>query len=273
MDFSQDPDLDPIAQALHPIAHAATKLGLEWMLIGAVARDLLLLQAGAAPSRRRTLDVDIAVCIETWEQHEALTSELIQSHGAVADTTAPQRLHLASGMPIDIVPFGAISPDSVLRWPPDGEWTLAVTGFAEALDCSSTLILPGHLEIRTVSVHHLLALKLLAWSDRHLSHPGRDAPDIALLLERATDFVALDDLHDQHAAILEQHDWDPDLAAIQVMGRRLRGSLRQESLDPVIRILQAETLVTGPLHLVRELRLDERALPCLLALEAGIESA
>ena len=272
MDFSHDPDLELLAQALHPIAQAATKLDLEWMLIGAAARDLLLLQAGSAPSPRRTLDVDIAVCIEIWDQHEALRSELIQTHGAMPDALAPQRLHLACGMSTDIVPFGAISPDGVLHWPPDGEWTLGVAGFAEALESSSRLILPGNLPIRTTSIHHFLALKILAWNDRHSSHPGRDAPDIALLLERALDFVPLEVLYDQHEAILQQHDWDPDLSAIHVLGRRIRDSLRQESLDLLSHILRAQTLETGPLHFVRDLRIGERTLPCLLALRAGIDS-
>jgi predicted nucleotidyltransferase len=273
MDLSDKPELDLLPQALTPVSRAASKLAQDWVLIGAAARDLILLQAGSDPSPRRTKDVDIAVCVETWAQHEALRAELIHTHHATSDDSAPQRLLLACGTPIDIVPFGGISAEGAIQWPPDREWTLNVAGFEEALANCTLVILPGGLQVKTTSVHHILALKLMAWNDRHLSHPGRDAVDLALLMERATDFIELDELHDQHEHALQRHEWDPELASLDVLGQRLRDTLSPASTALVVDILRSQTLETGTLTLVRELRLDDRGLSCLRALLAGLTPA
>ncbi len=271
MDFSQNPDLDFLSEALHPIQEVATSLGLTWVLIGAAARDLILLHEGADPSPRRTLDVDIAISVESWDQFETLRTLLIEAHGARPESSSPQRIHLSRNMPIDIVPFGGITRDGVIRWPPEGDWTLGVAGFADALAHSIQVILPGGLRVQTTSAHHFLALKLMAWRDRHLSHPDRDASDLALVMEHATDFIGLDVLYEDHEDTLKLHDFDPDLAALHILGRKLGSALTTEAYQLVLSTLQAETSESGTLTLVRELQQGSRGLAHLRALENGLQ--
>jgi predicted nucleotidyltransferase len=56
----------------------AGQLGLEPLLVGATARDLLLVHVFEQPVRRATLDVDFAVALASWEQFEALKAEVDQ---------------------------------------------------------------------------------------------------------------------------------------------------------------------------------------------------
>src|SRR6266705_2373878 len=58
-DFSQKPDLVPLAEVVQAVQMAAPPLGIEFFLMGAAARDLLLLHAHGIEGRG-TEDIDFA---------------------------------------------------------------------------------------------------------------------------------------------------------------------------------------------------------------------
>lgn len=112
----------------------AGQLGLEPLLVGATARDLLLVHVFEQPVRRATLDVDFAVALASWEQFEALKLELISGHGFQDEPRQKQRLIYGGegegkGMTIDLVPFGGLQmDDNTVAWPPDMDVLMTVTG-------------------------------------------------------------------------------------------------------------------------------------------------
>ena len=121
---------------LHHVEQACSQTGVEWMLVGALARDIHLIDiAGIVPSRA-TNDVDIAVAVESWETFAALKESLIESRKFVISNNAQRLLGVddLDGRQLDIVPFGEGIRDasSLIRWPPDAAVVMSVAGFEEA---------------------------------------------------------------------------------------------------------------------------------------------
>ena len=103
------------------VEHACSQIGVEWMLVGALARDIHLIEiAGIVPSRA-TNDVDIAVAVQSWETFAALKESLISSRTFVSSNNAQRLLGVddLKGRQLDIVPFGEriLDASSLIRWP------------------------------------------------------------------------------------------------------------------------------------------------------------
>ena len=112
---------------------------------------------------RATIDIDLGIEVEDWNQFKKLKEMLIAT-GKFAETSQVQRLMYNDTHPIDILPFGSISNDGVIiEWPPDHNIQMSVAGFREAFESSVKVILRRDplLEIKVASLPSLTALKLL----------------------------------------------------------------------------------------------------------------
>jgi predicted nucleotidyltransferase len=177
-----------VEAVIRAVQAGAGQLGLEPLLVGATARDLLLVHVFEQPVRRATLDVDFAVALASWEQFEALKEELISGHGFQDKPRQKQRLIYGGegegkGMTIDLVPFGGLQmDDNTVAWPPEMDVLMTVTGYAEAQQAAVAVELaPGH-QVKVASLPALAILKVFAWSDRGHRTLGRDAIDLLTLL-------------------------------------------------------------------------------------------
>jgi predicted nucleotidyltransferase len=108
-DFSQKTELKPLALVASALQSVAQPAGIEYFLIGAAARDLMLRYAHHIEPSRQTEDVDFAVMLRDWEAFANLRTALIAS-GAFCERPGPatHRLRHSGGLPLDIVPFGGI---------------------------------------------------------------------------------------------------------------------------------------------------------------------
>ena len=84
------------------------------MLIGALARDVLLDQLADMSAGRATDDVDIAVTVGSWNDFDALKRAFAKA-GLFEPTTTAHRLRGTPGGPfearqVDVVPFGDQNP-------------------------------------------------------------------------------------------------------------------------------------------------------------------
>ncbi|MCX2525196.1 hypothetical protein [Larsenimonas rhizosphaerae] len=100
--------IDPETQAILRDAHTACSTrGVEFVLIGAKARDLILHHVYGAPVQRATFDVDIALQVSDWPAFQAVRDALI-AQGYSATATEHRLVHEPGGY-IDIIPFGEIA--------------------------------------------------------------------------------------------------------------------------------------------------------------------
>lgn len=122
LDFSQKIDLVPLATVVQALQGVAQALGIDYFLMGAAARDLMLQHAHNIAPSRLTEDVDFAVSVPDWPSFESLRTALLgsdQFSGRPGPALHTLR-HNATGLPLDIVPFGGIeNTDRTISWPPD----------------------------------------------------------------------------------------------------------------------------------------------------------
>ena len=72
LDFSHRPDLKSLGRVAHALQAAAEPAGVNFLLVGATARDLMLRYAHGIEPARQTVDVDFAVMVNSWPSFEAL---------------------------------------------------------------------------------------------------------------------------------------------------------------------------------------------------------
>ncbi|RJG02877.1 nucleotidyl transferase AbiEii/AbiGii toxin family protein [Noviherbaspirillum sedimenti] len=238
LDFSRKPELAPLA---------------------AVVRDLMLRHAHGIAPGRQTEDVDFAVMVRDWEAFAALRAALLAS-GDFAERpgAATHRLrHQATGLPLDIVPFGGIErADRTILWPPDQSTVFDCFGVSEAFAASQSVRMPDGVSLRVASIPALALLKVTAWQDRKHSTPGRDAGDLLLYLRHYMDCGNLDRAARDHGDLFAADDYDHEAAGARLLGRDIALLLDRQAIQHVLDILLPQADPHGQLLLAQQSGLD-----------------
>ncbi len=188
-------------------------MGVDWFLVGALARDWLLGALHGVPTQRKTSDADIAIALPDWPAFESVKLGIVGSGEFQEHPRVTHRLdHVTlQGFHLDLVPFGAIAgTQTIIAWPPAHAVVMNVTGYTDALAGAVTLRVAADLSIKVASLPGLALLKLFAWQDRH-RESSKDAWDLRLLLtsyELAGNSERL-----EAEGVLEVEDREPERAA------------------------------------------------------------
>ncbi len=84
--------VDPLTVAvLAAVDRAATELGIDYFLLGAMARDIVLHHLFAIPPSDRTRDIDIAACVSDWAMFNRLRATLLATNAFRQDPHKPLR--------------------------------------------------------------------------------------------------------------------------------------------------------------------------------------
>lgn len=217
LDLSARSDLDWLTGLIGDAKQAAPSV--EWLVVGALARDLHLSYAHGIRVDRITTDTDLALTIATWTEFAQVRQALLASGNFVADRRVEHKLLHQSGQALDVVPFGDIEDrNRSIAWPPSGAVTMSVLGYREAFAGSIVLQLPHNHHARVPSIAGLIVLKFIAWSERHRTAPGKDAYDLRMMLTHYLDAGNLRHLYEHHADLVDA-DFDYSLASARVAGR------------------------------------------------------
>lgn len=225
LSVARDRPVDPLAiEILKQVDPVARALGIEYLVTGATARDILLVGVFGLETGRATRDVDLAIAVDGWTQFEAVKTRLVGTGAFEADEQIIHKLfHLPvrgrRGYPVDLVPFGGIAdPTATVAWPPDRSIVMNVAGYREAFEAAPSVeVTPGFV-VRVVSLPGLAILKLFAWADRGTAD-SKDAVDLALLLRRYGAAGNEDRLYGAEMAVMEAVSYDLDLAGARLLGR------------------------------------------------------
>lgn len=203
----------------------ANKHNIELFIIGAMARDLVLVYGFDARLERATRDVDFAIQVENWNDFKSLVSSLIHQ-GFTQDPKQVHKLHYqdTNGLPweIDILPFGLIAGTNfMIKWPPNQDTAMMVLGFDTVFEHALQVIIEcsGHQQIiRVASPAGLSLLKLIAWLEREPSYRKKDAQDIYYLIQT---YSKIPDIYDAlyEDGNMEAQDWEEDKASAMKLGQ------------------------------------------------------
>lgn len=272
-----DPAIKSLLNAVKQIAQATD---VAWFLTGAMARDLVLELVHGIEAGRRTEDIDLGFMVESWAAYEALKTNFLMTDEFIEDSRRHHRLYYHDAISVDLIPFGAIEhSDGTIAWPPDQETKMQVAGFEDAWRHSLRLKVSQEVEIAVVSLPGLTLLKLFAWHDRYSQTPGKDAPDLALLLQRYIDAGNLDRLYEEYDSMLTAEEFVLETAGPRLLGRDVASISSENVRTLLLDILRRETDVEHSNTLVNELarylpdRNADTALSLLSKLRQGIEES
>ena len=260
LNLTDKQDLRPLAALIRDLR--AAKPDADVMLVGAMARDVLLLHAYGIELPRATTDIDIALAARDWPAFHALRDALLASGKFVARTTTLHKLvYVDLNIAIDLIPFkGVEDAKGNITWPPDNAEVMSLIGYREARASALTIGLPYAQQVVMVSLPMLAVLKVFAWIERHLTEPRKDARDLDVILCNYLTAGNDDRLYTEAAHLLDSPTYDYDLAGAWMCGRDVRNTLEAQS-DRTTRIiaqmntmLDRETDPDGPLKYVGEVQ-------------------
>lgn len=258
LDFSHKADLVPLAQVVGSLQRVAAPMAVDFFLMGAAARDVMLRHGHHIEPVRQTEDVDFAVMVQDWEIFAALRTALIEG-GEFSERAGPatHRLRHQSGLPLDIVPFGGIErADRTIAWPPDQSTVFDCFGAREAFNAAVSVLLPQTVTLRVASIPALALLKVTAWQDRKHTHPGRDANDLLLYLRSYMDCDNFDRAARDHGDLFMVEDYEHEATGAQLLGRDIALLLDKPAIQHVLEILLPQADAQGPLLLASQSGLD-----------------
>ena len=236
--------IDPALVAIYSeIANIAKDQGVELLVIGASARDIVLLHGYDIQPKLSTNDIDFAIQVASWDEFNNLREGLIETGNYRADRKIKHRLYFQENMPIDIIPFGAlVGENHQLSWPPGHEINMNMLGYNEAHESSINVRLRDNplLDLKVVSPASYVVLKLIAWCDR-ADKTNKDALDIALIMRSYMEIDNERRLANEHSDITEDDDFDYRKAGARMLGRDIAKLSSDETLAFIKALLKTET--------------------------------
>ncbi|MGH7772647.1 MAG: nucleotidyl transferase AbiEii/AbiGii toxin family protein [Candidatus Binatia bacterium] len=257
LDLADNNDLTFLAELVADLRAAAP----AWkpLLVGAMARDLLLYYAYEIPVSRATEDVDLGFAVADWEDFAALRAALVASTYFEADKRVVHKIHHRQRRQVDLIPFGGLErPDGSIAWPPRGDEAMTVLGYREALASAIDVRLPEGQRVLVVSLPMLAVLKVIAWSERHATAPRRDAADLLLILKNYLDAGHQQRLYDEAPHLLDNSNFDYERAGAWLAGQDAATAIQAEGAKQTLvhqmisTILIKEVDPDGPLRLIGE---------------------
>lgn len=208
------------ATVLADLAAIANRNDIEFLVVGAMARDLILGCGFGIGVVRATRDIDFGIRVANWDEFERLVGLLRDDNWQCAKKQQHRFVH-ESGVPVDLIPFGAIeTEEGEIRWPPHFNEALSVIGFGDAYSdrWRCRVSAAPALDVGVASPAGQAFLKMVAWRDRGLARGGRDATDLRLLMERYLDL-------DNVTRVVEEYpEWMDDNFDYHLVGARLLGA-------------------------------------------------
>lgn len=168
-----------LVELLRKLMNSFNRMGREFYVIGATARDIIIRQLIGTTSGRKTKDLDIAIAIPDWSVFEEIKERLI-ADGFEKSNHEYQRFYWGE-YELDIVPYGVAKEDDNIYWPPEEEIAMSVKGFNEVLSKAITVNIDNEFDIKIASLHGLFILKFNAWMDRNIE-TSKDAEDMSFIL-------------------------------------------------------------------------------------------
>jgi len=231
-----------------------SKINVDFYVIGATARDIILSNLHDLVPERKTDDLDIAIAITDWSQFQSIEESLPEIDGFTKSKEQKQRFIYKGIYVIDIVPFGDVAEDDGnIYWPPDETIAMSVWGFPEMANSTIRVKIDGEFSIQIASLPGLFILKLVAWKDRHLLG-SKDAYDMALLLTNYLD-INTERAVDEHYDLYETDEFDQVVAGAQLMARDVKLLIRdnEKTLEYLREILAKEIELAEESQLINQL--------------------
>jgi predicted nucleotidyltransferase len=231
---------------LYALQRGLEKFGIDFYLVGAVARNVWMTGINNIAPRRTTGDIDFAVLINDNGVYEALKTYLIITEGFQPYKGNEYVLIWKENLEVDLLPFGAIDDgDTKFTSNGLGLTSISLQGFTEIYnDGLPTLDLEGKHQFKFCTLPGIVLLKLIAWDDRPESRRD-DIKDISDILNHFFDMND-NEIFENHHDLFEKEEASLKHIAARVMGREMSKIAKKNELlfSRIVGILDSNTLVS-----------------------------
>lgn len=263
------------------ISNVTESLEIPFFIVGAMARDMILMHGYGIKTIRATLDIDFAIRVQNWKRFDELKNRLIKLD-EFTKTKDIQRLKYNNDIDIDLIPFGPIADkNSTIKWPPSNDIIFNILGFNEAYKYAQNVLLKEKplLEIKIANLTCLTFMKLFSWNDGNYERRSKDASDLALILITYTEADNFERILNEAEDLLESEEFDYVFAGARLLGRDLSAILTPAMKNKVIEILNRETEEESQSRLIEDMLINkfnhnqtfEYMLKLLIELRSGLE--
>lgn len=236
--IQQDPAMSVVIESFE---RGCLKYGIDFFLVGALARDIWLKGIHGLPLKLATRDIDFGVLVKDVDTYEQLKNYLINEAGFVSSKTNAFVLIASNGMEIDLLPFGEIEKKGKVTVKGTGLTTLSLEGFKEVYETSLPEVQLGDKnKFKICTIPGIVLLKFIAWDDRPEMRSD-DIRDISVIMSHF--FHVYDEvIWEKHNDLFED-DRGLDKIAARVLGREIgKIAIRKSKLkERVVKILNENT--------------------------------
>lgn len=197
-----------------------TKLGIDFYLIGALARDAWYQKANK--EFRLTKDADFAIFVGDTEAFEKIKSYLVTEKGFSPFSSNAYKLFAPNGVEVDVLPFGSIAIDGTVTMAGRGLTQISVDGLTEIYSrgTEKTTLSTGH-QFKVATLPAIVMLKLIAFDDRP-ERRHKDPGDVGNILRHYFDLQTDLIYSDEHNSLFTVDDSTIDGIAATVVGREIK---------------------------------------------------
>lgn len=227
--MSSNPILTPlISEMLSEVTTVCSKFGIDFYLVGAIARDIQLSSNEDLLSTRRTKDVDLAITISDQGQYNEVKTSLIATGVFEGHKSEAIKLIYKKGIEVDLLPFGAIEQSDRNVHLTDPTFVLNMPGFTEIYPFVQDFNVGNGQIIKVCTIEGIILLKLIANDDR--PERTKDIKDIEHLIECYFD-LNNEDIYTSYYTLLELYDTNNtdyiQLVCSRVIGTKIAQILLQ----------------------------------------------
>jgi len=222
-----------LKEVLLAVDECCIELGIDFYILGALARDVWFTEKGIPASG--TKDVDFAVFLSETEQFSQLKERLMQKHEFVTVKGNEFVLLAPNKMQIDVLPFGKLEVEDGVTVKGEGLTKIKVNGFKEVYlqSVMDAYVLEGK-KFKVATLPGIFLLKLIAFDDRP-DQRQNDPVDCLSIIENFFELQS-DLIYDYHNDLFGD-DRPLEQISARVIGREMRKPLSENS-DLKVRITE-----------------------------------
>lgn len=211
-----------LRELLLTVQNCCLELGIDFYIIGALARDIWFTKEGV--SALGTKDVDFAVLISNVEQFYRLKGRLIKMHGFEKVSTNEFVLIGPNKMQIDILPFGQLEVNDGVTVQGEGLNRIKVNGFKEVYLASvENVYVLADKQFKEATLPGIFLLKIIAFDDRPEQRPNDPEDCISIILNYFN--LQSDLIYNHHNDLFGNDGFAFELISARVIGREMKKSL------------------------------------------------
>lgn len=228
-------------EILKKIKNITDTLKIDFFIVGATVRDMILNYIYNIQVYRKTNDIDFAIRVRHWDDYKLLVEE-IEKVGFIKSDRIMHRYRY-NGMIIDFIPFGEVSADgNTITWPDKDEKKMNVIGFDDAFMNTEDLMIQTDPEIiiQAASVVSLVMLKIFSWNDRPADLRSKDAKDLYLIITTYLNAGNEKRLYDHQDIVDLAVDYE--LSGAILLGKDIANTVNEKVHKALLEILTGDKL-------------------------------